>query len=44
MLSTMPHIMSVFEEVEISALMGVRAKYKPKFAEKGVKLTYLPLS
>ncbi len=34
--------MSVFEEVEISALMGVRAKYKPKFAEKGVKLTYLP--
>ncbi|KUK77443.1 MAG: Dihydrolipoyllysine-residue acetyltransferase component of pyruvate dehydrogenase complex [Proteiniphilum acetatigenes] len=34
--------MSVFEEVEISALMGVRAKYKPKFADKGVKLTYLP--
>jgi len=34
--------MSVFEEVEISELMAVRLKYKQKFAEKGVKLTYLP--
>ncbi len=34
--------MSVFEEVEISELMEVRSKYKQKFAEKGVKLTYLP--
>lgn len=34
--------MSVFEEVEISGLMAVRSKYKQKFAEKGVKLTYLP--
>ncbi|MFZ6038593.1 MAG: dihydrolipoamide acetyltransferase family protein [Bacteroidota bacterium] len=33
---------SVFEEVEISQLMQVRSKYKQKFAEKGVKLTYLP--
>jgi pyruvate dehydrogenase E2 component (dihydrolipoamide acetyltransferase) len=33
---------SVFEEVEISGLMQVRSKYKQKFAEKGVKLTYLP--
>ena len=34
--------MSVFEEVEISGLMQVRSKYKQKFADKGVKLTYLP--
>ncbi|MDD4777279.1 MAG: dihydrolipoamide acetyltransferase family protein [Fermentimonas sp.] len=34
--------MSVFEEVEISALMDVRSRYKQKFADKGVKLTYLP--
>lgn len=33
--------MSVFEEVEISGLMAVRDRYKQKFAEKGVKLTYL---
>lgn len=33
--------MSVFEEMEISRLKGVVAKYKPKFAEKDVKLTYL---
>lgn len=33
---------SVFEEVEISRLMQVRSKYKQKFAQKGVKLTYLP--
>lgn len=34
--------MSVFEEVEISGLMDVRARYKQRFADKGVKLTYLP--
>ncbi len=33
--------MSVFEEVEISDLMKVREKYKHKYAERGVKLTYL---
>ena len=34
--------MSLFEEVEISALKVVIAKYRPLYAEKGVKLTYLP--
>ena len=34
--------MSVFEEVEISELIGVRSRYKTSFAEKNVKLTYLP--
>jgi pyruvate dehydrogenase E2 component (dihydrolipoamide acetyltransferase) len=34
--------MSVFEEVEITGLMQVIAKYKQKFAEREVKLTYLP--
>ncbi len=34
--------MSVFEEVEISELISVRGRYKTKFAEKDVKLTYLP--
>ncbi len=34
--------MSVFEEVEISALKAVIARYKPIYADKGVKLTYLP--
>ena len=33
--------MSVFEEVEISGLMAVRDRYKQKFADRGVKLTYL---
>lgn len=33
--------MSVFEEVEISELMAVRDRYKQKFADRGVKLTYL---
>lgn len=33
--------MSIFEEVEISGLKEVVAKYKPKFAGKEVKLTYL---
>ncbi|MBF6627247.1 MAG: 2-oxo acid dehydrogenase subunit E2 [Proteiniphilum sp.] len=34
--------MSVFEEVEITGLMQVIANYKKIFADKGVKLTYLP--
>ena len=34
--------MSVFEEVEISELINVRGRYKTKFADKDVKLTYLP--
>ena len=33
--------MSLFEEVEISELVRVREKYKVKFAEREVKLTYL---
>lgn len=33
--------MSVFEEVEISLLKEVVIKYKPRFAAKDVKLTYL---
>lgn len=33
--------MSVFEEVEVSELIKVREKYKKKYAERGVKLTYL---
>ena len=35
--------MSVFEEVEISELISVRGRYKTKFAEKDVKLTYLQI-
>ena len=34
--------MTVFDEVEISELVRVRDKYKEKFAEKQVKLSYLP--
>ncbi len=34
--------MSVFEEVEVSELINVRSKYKDAFAQKEVKLTYLP--
>ena len=34
--------MSLFEEVEISELIRIRNKYKAKFEEKGVKLSYLP--
>ncbi|NLX65690.1 MAG: 2-oxo acid dehydrogenase subunit E2 [Bacteroidales bacterium] len=33
--------MAIFEEVEISLLKEVVTKYKPKFAAKDVKLTYL---
>lgn len=34
--------MSIFEEVEITPLMQVITRYKQAFADKGVKLTYLP--
>lgn len=34
--------MSVFEEIEISELINIRKKYKQRFADKGVSLTYLP--
>ena len=34
--------MTVFEEVEISELINVRSRYKDIFANKDVKLTYLP--
>ncbi len=34
--------MSVFDEVEVSELVRIRAKYKAIFAEKGIKLSYLP--
>ncbi|MEI6764403.1 MAG: dihydrolipoamide acetyltransferase family protein [Bacteroidota bacterium] len=34
--------MTIHEEVEISELVRVRDKYKVKFAEKGIKLSYLP--
>lgn len=33
--------MTVFDEVEISELDRVRKKYKDKYAENGIKLTYL---
>ncbi len=38
---TAPH-MTAFEEVEISELIAVRAKYKSVFADDGIKLTYMP--
>ncbi len=34
--------MTVFEEVEITGLIKVREKYKQRFADNDVKLTYLP--
>ncbi len=33
--------MAVFEEVEVSELMAVRERFKKKYADKNVKLTYL---
>lgn len=33
---------TVVEEVEISELIGIREKYKPKYAERNARLTYLP--
>jgi pyruvate dehydrogenase E2 component (dihydrolipoamide acetyltransferase) len=34
--------MSVTEEAEISQLVALRARHKERFAQKGVRLTYLP--
>jgi pyruvate dehydrogenase E2 component (dihydrolipoamide acetyltransferase) len=34
--------MTVFDEVEVSELVRIREKYKGKFLEKQVKLSYLP--
>jgi pyruvate dehydrogenase E2 component (dihydrolipoamide acetyltransferase) len=34
--------MTVFEEVEISDLMSIRERFKHKYEEKDVKLSYLP--
>ena len=34
--------MTLFEEVEISDLIEIRQKFKQKFADKNIKLTYLP--
>ncbi|MDP8231333.1 MAG: dihydrolipoamide acetyltransferase family protein [Candidatus Zophobacter franzmannii] len=34
--------MTIFDEVEITTLIDIRKKYKAKFAEDGVKLTYMP--
>lgn len=34
--------MSVFEEVEVSRLIEIRRRYKESFAQKGVRLSYLP--
>lgn len=38
---TTPHVTS-FDQVEVTALMANRKKYKAVAAEKGVKLTFLP--
>lgn len=34
--------MTVFDEVEVSELIEIRQKYKAKFGEEGIKLSYLP--
>lgn len=34
--------MTVFDEVEVSELARVREKYKNRFADEGIKLSYLP--
>jgi pyruvate dehydrogenase E2 component (dihydrolipoamide acetyltransferase) len=39
---TAPHV-TVMDEVDVSWLVALRAKLKPKAEERGVKLTYLPL-
>ncbi len=33
---------TVFEEIEVSELIAIRERYKASFANRGVKLTYLP--
>ena len=33
---------TVFEELEVSDLIAIREKYKKPYADRGVKLTYLP--
>lgn len=39
--STSPHVTS-FDDVEVSALMAHRKRYKEVAADKGIKLTFLP--
>jgi pyruvate dehydrogenase E2 component (dihydrolipoamide acetyltransferase) len=34
--------MSVFDEIEVSELVNVRNRFKPKLQEEGIKLSYLP--
>lgn len=34
--------MALFEEVEVSDLIAVRERFKKKYADKNIKLTYLP--
>lgn len=34
--------MALFEEVEVSDLMAVRERFKKKYADENIKLTYLP--
>lgn len=34
--------MSLFEEVEVSELIAVRKRFKQRYADKDIKLTYLP--
>ncbi len=34
--------MTVFDEVEVSKLIDIRSNYKTRFAEEGIKLSYLP--
>lgn len=34
--------MALFEEVEVSNLIAVRERFKKKYADKNIKLTYLP--
>jgi len=34
--------MTVFDEVEVSRLVDIRARYKESFSQEGLRLTYLP--
>ncbi|MFO7263840.1 MAG: hypothetical protein A6D91_00415 [Bacillaceae bacterium G1] len=38
---TAPHV-TIMDEVDVSRLVALRAKLKPKAEEQGIKLTYLP--